>query len=655
MIDLFSEETEGIKVNGTITVVKADFLEAYSCSWDALFDGFNRFYAITYSSSVDFICKVLKKIASAEIIFGFEKIISHSLQEVMAYQDVTIERLREGSSQNKIDLISRIDSGSLKLFVARKQLSHEKIYLLEADDGRKRVITGSANLSNHAFSGIQRENICYFDGDDAFNWYFDHFQRLKNDSSDDITVKAIAVADAGEHLDTLPIAKTVAVKKMFAFIPEPVNSLQEEAIRFALNVENLAKKISPFMPQPDKKGMTLIVPDTITQIKRRIIAAQVQEKELRSEYPELLVDCGEQTAILNGTALDIHPEKKDIVHDVSLFLEYMTGFEKFHGDINPMQARYFELFVWFFASPFMAALRTTAALYNHSLFPYPAFGLVYGQSKAGKTSFLETLLKMMIGQKTKIAARDFTRTSIDKLKWAVKGAPVIVDDIDQIRFKDHGVETIKNDDFGVADRLMTYPAVIISANEDVKVVAPELVRRMVIFRIRGALTNSELMKSNTVRRIQKNIGTAFYREYLGRMLPKVSEMLRQLCSDEEAIPPDVLAASSTVIVDIISETTPHMPDFIRLLSLDNYFDEKITGSFAIKTICDIWRTNKKAFSIDRHNNELRYNAGQTYEADRIIKELPESLEARRSREWVVMNLSKARDFFGINFRKKLLF
>ena len=65
-------------------------------------------------------------------------------------------------------------------------------------------------------------------------------------------------------------------------------------------------------------------------------------------------------------------------------------------------------------------MRTMARKYSQNLLPYPVFGLIYGQSKAGKTTFLETLLKMMIGQKTKISAPDFTRTNIDGLRRTVK-------------------------------------------------------------------------------------------------------------------------------------------------------------------------------------------------------------------------------------------
>ena len=80
---------------------------------------------------------------------------------------------------------------------------------------------------------------------------------------------------------------------------------------------------------------------------------------------------------------------------------------------------------------------------------------------------------MMIGQKPKLSAPDFTRSGIEKLKHTVKGAPIIVDDLTNSRFNQHAIETIKNDDFGVAEGLLHYPAVVISANEDVKAVAPD--------------------------------------------------------------------------------------------------------------------------------------------------------------------------------------
>jgi hypothetical protein len=159
------------------------------------------------------------------------------------------------------------------------------------------------------------------------------------------------------------------------------------------------------------------------------------------------------------------------------------------------------------------------------------------------------------------------------------------------------------------------------------------------------------MKSSVVRTVQREIGTAFYREYLRRMLEIVPDLLEEMKSDESESAPDILKASSNVIVSIFNEFTEgEVPKYIRHLDLDDYFSEKVTGSYAIKTIRNAWRISKKSFEISVRANELRYNAGQTWEADRILKELPETLEAHKSREWIVMNLGEAKAFFDIDFR-----
>lgn len=625
---------------------------AESCTWQELFSGFDTLHAITYSSGIDFVYQLIDLFEQAEILFGCDEVISYSLQEVMAYQCKMVERMRDTASKMKLDLVSRIENGSLRFFVARSVLSHEKLYLLSSQDGRKRVIMGSANLSRSAFGGYQRENICYVDGDAAYDWYWDCYCQLREDCTDQIAKETLLFADDGTNLEELPIARTVKAKK--ALVLRPAEEAKEE-VRFVLDVKNLAGKFASSVPKPDKKGKLILSPDKIKSIRRQVVAAQTQEKELQSEYPQLEVFPDEMMVRLNGVNLDLHPSAAEIQKDVSLFLKYMDGYEKFHGNVTGMQRRYFEFANWFFCSPFMACMRDMAVCYNQNLLPYPVFGLVYGQSKAGKTSFLETLLKMMIGQKTKISAPEFTRSSIEGLKRTVKGAPIIVDDLTNTRFNQHAIETIKNDDFGVADKLLHYPAVVISANEDVKAVAPEVIRRTVICRVQAGLTNTEVMRSSVVRTVQKEVGTALYREYLRRMLGIVSELLEEMKSDESESAPDILAESSRVLEEIFREyAEAPWPNYIRQLTLEDYFSEKVTGSYAIKTIRNAWNTSRSSFELSERNNEIRYNAGAPWEADRILKELPETLEPHKSREWVVMNLDEARSFFDIPFKKSWL-
>ena len=644
------ENLDGVKDSNHLDVVKLKYESCESLTWQKLFSGFDDLYAITYSSGIGFVCKLLDRFEQTEIIFGCEDVMDYSMQSIMAYQCKLIERMRNGAYKKLSD---RVENGTLHLYVARDVLSHEKIYLLSAKDGRKRVVMGSANMSASAFEGRQRENICYMDGDEAFDWYMECYQTLKEKSTDEIGKSSILCADDGEHLDELPIAKTVRVKK--AVVIQPVSEEQKEEVRFALDVKSLAVKFKPCVPKPDKKGKIMLSPDKVRIIRKRMVESKTLEKEQRSEYPQLDVELDEGCVTLNDQRLDLMSSKAEVEKDVELFLRYMDGYEKFHGDHAGMQLRYYEFANWFFCSPFMACMRDMAVRYNQNTLPYPVFGLVYGQSKAGKTSFLETLLKMMIGQKTKISAPDFTRSSIDSLKQTVHGAPIIVDDLTNDRFKQHAIETIKNDDFGIAEHLVNYPAVVISANEDVKAVASEVIRRTVICRVQAGLTNTEVMSSNIVRTVQREIGTAFYREYLRRMLDLVPELLEQMKDDEQDSAPDILKTSSQVLMEIFEEYGPEkLPEYIRTLSLEDYFSEKVTGGYAIKIIRDAWKTSRDSFEIYPRANELCYNAGVNYEADRILKELPETLEVRKSRDCLVMNLEEAQKFFGITFKKPLI-
>ena len=308
-ITLFDDKNAlDISVTPKLDVVKAEFIEVQSLTWEELFSGFNKLYAITYSSSVDFTCKLLKKFETAEIIFGCEEVMSYSMEEIFAFQAKTLETIKQDFSNNKMDLINKIENDSLKMFVARNFLSHEKIYLLESNAGGKRIIMGSANMSNSAFLKRQRENISYIDGGRAFDWYHNIFEDLKNNCVDDISVKSLPVSDNIDNLDfeLLPIAQTVILKKGMV-IEQQNNQYVDERIQFALDVNNLKNKIKPFIPKADKNGIIKLLPETIKHIQKKFNDGQSQEKELRKEYPQLIINTDTKTVELNGSAVNLTP------------------------------------------------------------------------------------------------------------------------------------------------------------------------------------------------------------------------------------------------------------------------------------------------------------------------------------------------------------
>lgn len=143
-----------------LEVINATFNKFETLDYSELFEGFNQMYAITFSTGIDFMYKLLEKFNYAEVIFGNEKVIPSGLKTIMAVQGTLPVYIAEKfKKSNKIG--EMIENETLNLYVAREFKSHEKIYILKAKDGRTRVITGSANMSSNAFNGFQREDIIY--------------------------------------------------------------------------------------------------------------------------------------------------------------------------------------------------------------------------------------------------------------------------------------------------------------------------------------------------------------------------------------------------------------------------------------------------------------------------------------------------------------
>ena len=159
-----------------LDVVKLSYISAEAMTWRELFKDYDELHAITFSSGINFMYAVLEMFQKVELIFGNEMVMSNSLQDIMAYQSNLLDRIRSEAGDRKQKLLDRIDDETVRLYVARQQLSHEKIYLLKAADGRKRVIMGSANMSYNAFSGKQRENISCIDDEGAYDWYMHCFE-----------------------------------------------------------------------------------------------------------------------------------------------------------------------------------------------------------------------------------------------------------------------------------------------------------------------------------------------------------------------------------------------------------------------------------------------------------------------------------------------
>ena len=134
---------------------------------------------------------------------------------------------------------------------------------------------------------------------------------------------------------------------------------------------------------------------------------------------------------------------------------------------------------------------------------------------------------------------DFTATKIDGLKRVCEGLPINIDDLAKTQFQSHSERIIKNDGWGVSEWLINYPAVSITSNK-ITSLTKDLSKRAIICRIGAKIDNERGAKnSKRVNESMSELTTAFYGEYVRRMLVCIDEMtieMRENANGKEYLP-----------------------------------------------------------------------------------------------------------------------
>ena len=311
---------------------------------------------------------------------------------------------------------------------------------------------------------------------------------------------------------------------------------------------------------------------------------------------------------------------------------------------------------WYFASLFMPYLRYVADKNSYDVTTFPVFGILYGDSNGGKSTFVQLLTKLMTGKKIPANRNeDFTYTQVRDLRRGIEGVPINFDDLDKTQFKNHCDKIIKDDEWGIPERFMNYPAVVISTNK-LPSLEPAILKRVVGIRIDVRIGKEEgLNNSRKLKESIKNAGTAFFSEYIGRMLSEVKIMADRMKEGTEEYYADIFALSSRTISDIYKEYSGSVPDYISELSLSDYYGDSVVGRNAIRKITEAWNTDRKSFEVNKKKNVLTYRFpdNSAYEINYLKDELPVRLNARKSANCLILDLDEAEKYFRMRFRTKI--
>lgn len=657
IFDLAEEEGKAIDA-GHIEVVFADYNRSETTTYEELFDGFDELYAITYSAGIDFIGKIINKFEYAEIVFGCEATLDNDLAAVMSVEAGIIRRLTKHKSAQALS--SLMSDNKLKLFISRDTKSHEKIYCLKSNQGKLRVITGSANMSYSAFFGIQRENILVFDGNAGFQHYFDLYQRFREECSDNVEHAVFQASIENqeyinENVEQIPIIKK-AIKEHYVFLNETTDESEALFINEVKGHESELRKILPKPKRQNGANKTLITSDMIPAVKRKHQTYLKDKKQQEHILPKLHVDYVEKTMTFNGKMIDLNPSPELISHDVNCLIEYINSLEKFNGDYSAAQYNYYKFANWYFCSVFMAYMRQIAFLNHYDVIYYPVFGIIYGNSNGGKSTFIRLLNKLMTGNVIQPnASGDFTATEIDRLKQLSEGVPIYIDDLAKQQYANHSEKIIKEDNWGITEKLINYPAVAISTNRLPSITA-DISKRAITCRINAKISNEEGSKSSkkindSIRKANNNLFSAYVRIMLDR-ISTMEEKMKNGATDF----PDILQESANVLYELIGQYyMGEIPNYVVKLSYFSYFGNDALGANAIHRLCGIYETEPENFKINEKRNELQFlfHENAYYEMKYIKDELPPQLDAELYPQSLTMNLGEARKVFPYRFRKNI--
>lgn len=657
LLDYMPEQVEKTE-SGKLQVVNAVFEGITKGNWKDLFEGYNELFCITFSSGIQFIEKIADMFDYVEIIFGCEDVISDGVSTVLAVEQAYVETIAKSKSASY--LAKRIEEKSMEILVSRDTKSHEKIYILKSNDGRTKVICGSANMSYSAFGGVQRENIVSFDNREAYDYYKELFDDFKGKCADQISSKVLSatIEDSDyvdENIEKIPLLETAKSKMIFL---EEAKSGADDII-FAAQIKGHEEEIKKMLPKKKKEtNGKIIISDEITKALKRQNADRIEQRKVsNSVLPRLHIDYDTLRLLFNDKEMNLHPESIHIIADMKCFNDYMNSFSSFYGDWENGQKTYFSFMNWYFASIFMPYLRYVGENNNFGARFFPVYGILYGESDGGKSSFTKLLSKLMCGVKIPLNdSNDFTSTSIEKLKRVCEGIPVNIDDLAKNQYEQNYEKIIKNDNWGIGEGLLHYPSVAISTNK-IPSLKSDISKRCVSCYIGMKLDKETGAKnSKRINESMHQVTTAFYCEYVSRMFVGVSHMVDEMKSGNSDYFPDIFECSSKILLEMFEEYLGVIPSYVSVLTYHDYFGDEAVGRNSIEKFMYAWENDRKNFIIDRKRKLLKYSYGEngrSYELKYMEQELPPKLGAKVIGSILTMKLDKAEEFFGIAFRKKI--
>lgn len=641
---------------------------------DELFCDFDTIKAITFSYDIRFINHLMQYFQYGEIILGADFMVQkdgklNDLLEVAANNYDATQAVK-----NQKRLVDMLSNGDLNLRAANYILDHRKIYLLKADDGRTRVIKASANMSGRAWNGDQME---YYEYDDSLFCY----EEFENDfevawiNSNEIPYTMVTGKKNDEYINENPVIKKAKGTNKVTVVQTTPNPVNIEVTKFMIDhkkVKEDYKEIFNGSGAKNRNGIVELKPRVLEKInvglKKFNAKRKVNISITERNYPSLTFDWNEKKAYMNKKELNLHPTAEDICKDIDEVMKVFKNFEMFVDETNTLQSIHFKFMSFIFQSPFHSKLHCELTARGISAMSAPMFALETSDTaNSGKTFMTNFILKMMTGEKNlagnnENAKLDFLRTIIN---GGVQGVPYFVDEINGSLFTQ--ITKLIKDEFICERYNQDSMPIIIMAGNDLKEPDEKTRKRMVFFKINGSLPstvdqNGFRTASNTI--INK-VGTALYREYLGRMIVAISDLIDMIDEgrpqeENDTWYPDIVNISSKILLAIFTENGYDIPSYMKELEWNrDYYGANYIAESTIQAIKKEYKENPDAFVIEREIVKIEAGGADAMKKFKSWENtLPAEMRAKSKQMrdgscFISMNRKELEDRLGFKLKKHI--
>lgn len=631
--------------------------------YEDMFSGYNKIQVITFSYDLGFINKLMEYFDTAEIIFGSKFIVEKD--EALAYFLAEAEAVNNNIRKYK-RLSSMLKDGNLTIKVSTYMVDHRKLYILSADDGRTRVMSPSANMSWGAWNGNHLEDFDYDDGEagyeDAINDFETAWLLAKEIPYDCFSAKASDNRDE-DIISNNPIITEIKKTNTAIVLRQQIDEESITLTKYCIELNNNVNKYKEVIKNiglKTDKGVTMISPQHIkkmeTNMKRSIRAKKLNIEQQTKAYPKLTFNYDEEKAFLNGNELDLNPSSEEVKSDINEILKIFNHFQEFINGEKNLQPNHFKLMNAVFSSPFTAKLRCDASILQVGTSSLPLFLLLSSAgANCGKTFMMSVLLKLMTGEVLdEQKGVNTTKDMLVKEQICIEGTPIFVDEISG-RFISDKEDFLKDPERCERGLVSTMPLIVFASN-NVLSLEEKFRKRMMFINFDGSMPSTVDQSAYRSRGIAivNRLSTAFYREYLRRMIPKINNVINQMHdieNREDDYYPDIMSISSQTIIDILTDYGYDIPSYIKRLTWNDDYSvnaASVSVDF-LEQIDSLYRTNRKAFKINTVANLVSIELGRNKDIEKMFESWARSLPNE-----IGATAMPTRDLCRIDFKKDKL-